>query len=455
MNIVIAGAGAVGTHLTRLLIREKHSITLIDEDPKRLENMTSSYDIMTVEGSPSAISILRLAEVHRADLFIAVTPDEAHNMTCCMLARQLGAKRTVARVDNYEYTLPEHREVFDRAGINSIIYPELLAGQEIAHNAQHSWVRQWWEFQDGALVLLSIKIREEAPIIGEPLREICKPETPFVIVAIKHCGDTIIPHGNDQIAAGDLVFFMTTPQHIEELRHICGKDYYPNVNNVFIMGGTNTAIHAVQGMHKGIHCKVFESNRERANQLTDVLGNNNVMIVKGDGRDIELLQEENIRSAQIFVALTNNSESNVLACLMAKRMGVSKTIAMIENSDYISMAESMDIGTIINKKTFAASHIYQMMLQADVTSMKSLTIAAADVAEIKVPEGARVTRHPIKELGLPSTVNLGGLVRGGKPMLINGNTQIMPGDTVVAFCLEGEVRNLDRFFKASNGLFGL
>lgn len=455
MNIVIAGAGAVGTHLTRLLIREKHSITLIDADPKRLENMSSSYDIMTVEGSPSAISVLRLAEAQKADLFIAVTPDESHNITCCMLARQLGAKRTVARVDNYEYTLPEHREVFDRAGINSIIYPELLAGQEIAHNVRHSWVRQWWEFQSGALVLLGIMIREGAPIIGKPLRELFNPEEPYVIVAIKHEGDTLIPHGNDIIAEGDLVFFMTKPQHVSALRTICGKEDYPEVNNVFIMGGTNTAIHAVQGMSKDLHCKIFETDAERANYLTDVVGSNHVMVVKGDGRDIELLNDENIKSAQVFVALTNNSEANVLACLMAKRLGVSKTVCMIENTDYISMAEGMDIGAIINKKTFAASHIYQMMLQADVTSMKSLTIAAADVAEIKVPEGARVTRHAIKDLNLPPTMNLGGLVRNGKGMLINGNTVIQPGDTVVAFCLEGEIRNLDRYFRASSGFFSL
>lgn len=455
MNIVIAGAGAVGTHLTRLLIREKHSITLIDPDPKRLENMTGSYDIMTVEGSPSAFGTLRLAEAQHADLFIAVTPDEAHNMTCCMLARQLGAKRTVARVDNYEYTLPEHREVFDRAGINSIIYPELLAGQEIAHNVRQSWIRQSWDFQNGALTLLSVKIRAGAPIIGKPLRELFNPEEPYVIVAIKHEDDTLIPHGNDIIEEGDLVFFMTMPQHVEALRAVCGKEQYPVVKNVFIMGGTNTAIHAVQAMQKDIHCKIFERDAARANFLTDEVGSSHVMVVKGDGRDIELLRDENIKSAQVFVALTDNSEANILACLMAKRMGVRKTVAMIENSDYISMAESMDLGAIINKKTFAASHIYQMMLKADVTSMKSLTIADADVAEIKVPEGARVTRHPIKELNLPAAVNLGGLVRNGKAMLINGNTQIQPGDTVVAFCLEGEVRNLDRFFKASKHIFGL
>lgn len=452
MNIIIAGAGAVGTHLAKLLIREKHSITLIDANRNRLDPLSNNFDIMTVVGPPSSISTLREAEASTADLFIAVTPDESHNITCCMLAKQLGAKRTVARVDNYEYTLPEHHDMFERAGINSIIYPELLAGREIAHNVHHSWVRQWWEFQKGALVLLGIKIRKGAPIIGQPLREICQPESPYVIVAMKHDGDTLIPHGNDQVQEGDLVFFMTTPMYVEHIRSISGKEGYPEVKNVFVMGGSDTAVRAVKEMSASTHAKIFENDYHRARELSDLLGTG-TLIINGDGRDMELLQDENIASAQAFLALTDNSESNILACLTAKRMGVCKTVAMIENSDYISMAESLDIGTIINKKTFAASHIYQMMLKADVTSMKSLTIAAADVAEIKVPEGARITRRPIKEQGLPATVNLGGLVREGKGMLINGNTIIQPGDTVVAFCLQGEVRKLDRFFKPATGLF--
>ena len=452
MNIIIAGAGEVGTHLSKLLAREKHSITLIDPNPYRLETMANNFDIMTVVGNPTSIQTLREAEAQSADLVIAVMPDEAHNMTCCMLAKQLGAKQTVARVDNYEYTMPEHSEVFTRAGVNSVIYPELLAGREIARGVQYSWVRQWWDFQGGALLLLGVKVRKGAPILGQPLREICKPETPYIIVALKHEDETLIPHGNDCVAEGDLVFFMTTPQYVNTIREVVGKEGYPDVKNVFVMGGADTTVHAVQQMPSHIHVKVFEQNHERAHQLTDLLGSN-TMVVNGDGRDLELLEDENIRSAQAFLALTNNSETNILACLAAKRLGVRKTMAMIENTDYISMAESLDIGGIINKKAFAASHIYQRMLKADVTSMKSLTIAAADVAEIKVAEGARVTRHPIKELGLPATVNLGGLIRDGKAYLINGNTQIKAGDTVVAFCLQGEIRKLDRYFKPATGLF--
>lgn len=452
MNIIIAGAGAVGTHLAKLLVRERHSITLIDNVPHRLDSLASNFDIMTLTGNPLSIQVLREAEVEHADLFIAVMPDEAHNMTSCMVAKQLGAKRTVARVDNYEYTLREHREVFEKAGINSIIYPELLAGREIAHNVRHSWVRQWWDFQDGRLLLLGIKVRKGAPIIGQPLREVCPPESPFLVVAVKHEGETLIPHGNDAVAESDLVFFMTTPNYIDHLRNLVGKEGYPVVHNVFIMGGSDTATHAVRLMPPDMTAKVFEMDYDRAQHLTETIGKR-AMIVNGDGRDLELLQDENIGGAQAFLALTGNSESNILACLAAKRLGVRKTVAMIENSDYISMAESLDIGCIINKKTFAASHIYQMMLKADVTSIKTLTIAAADVVEIKVPEGARITRHPIKDLGLPATVNLGGLVRNGKASLINGNTQVQEGDLVIAFCLQGEIKKLDRFFKPATGLF--
>lgn len=452
MNIVIAGAGAVGTHLAKLLVREKHNITLIDPTPHRLDPLSSNFDILTLTASPMSITALRQAEVQHADLYIAVLPDESHNMTSCMLAKQLGAKRTVARVDNYEYTLPDQREVFTKAGIDSVIYPELLAGSEIAHNVRHSWVRQWWEFQDGKLLLLGIKVRKGATMLGKPLREICPPESPFTIVALKHDDETLIPHGNDFVEEGDLVFFMTTPQYTEQVRNIAGKEGYPDVRNVFVMGGSDTAEHAVRLMPPHMHAKVFEVDYERAQHLTESIGRR-AMIVNGDGRDLELLQDENITSAQAFLALTDKSESNILACLAAKRLGVRKTVAMIENSDYISMAESLDIGCIINKKTFAASHIYQMMLKADVTSIKTLTIASADVVEIKVAKGARITRHPIKDLGLPATVNLGGLVRNGKASLINGNTQVQEGDLVVAFCLQGEIKKLDRFFKPATGLF--
>lgn len=446
MKIIIAGAGAVGTHLAKLLAREHHDITLIDDTPERIEGLSNDFDLLTICASPSSISALREAEVGKADLFIGVTPDEAHNMTCCMLASKLGAKKTVARVDNFEYTQPEHRDFFKTVGIDSIIYPEMLAGYEIMHNIKRSWIRQWWEVQKGALVMLGVKVRHTAHILGQPLKDLCGPDSPFHIVAIKRRGNTLIPHGADILEKADIVYFMTTPKYISYIREIAGKEDYPDVRNLFIMGGGSTAVHTVANMPDYMHAKIIEADARRCERLNEVIKHKNVLILHGDGRDLDLLVEEGIRSTEAFVALTENSETNILACLAAKRLGVRKTVAMVENTDYIAMAESFDIGSIINKKTFAASHIYQMMLRADVTTMKTLTVANADVAEFMVAEGAKITRKPVKDLNLPDTVTLGGLVRDGKGYLINGMTTIQAGDTVVVFCLENAIKKIEKYF---------
>ena len=446
MKIIIAGAGAVGTHLAKLLSRERHDITLIDANPERLESIGANFELLTICAPPSSIATLKQADVGDADLFIAVTPDEAHNMTCCMLASKLGATRTVARVDNYEYTREEHRDFFRTVGIDSIIYPEMLAGEEILHNIKRTWIRQWWEVQDGALILLAVKVRGNAQILDQPLKDLCGPDSPYHIVAVKRDDETVIPHGSDCLRDGDIVYFMTTPKYVSYIRDLAGKEDYPDVQTVFIMGGGSTAVHLVNAMPDYMRAKIIEQDARRAERLNEVVRNRHTLIIHGDGRDLSLLEEEGIRKAQAFAALTENSETNILACLAAKRLGVRKTVAMVENTDYIGMAESLAIGTIIKKKTFAASHIYQMMLKADITTMKNLLVANADVAEFQVNPGARIASKPVMELHLPSTVTLGGLVRDGKGLLINGRTQIQPGDTVVAFCLENEVKHLEKYF---------
>ena len=291
------------------------------------------------------------------------------------------------------------------------------------------------------------ELSKNALILNKPLKELCGADAPYHIVAIKRDDETLIPHGNHSLIAGDVVYFMTTPDYIDIIRDAAGKEDYPEVGHLFVMGGSSTAVHLVNHMPDHMHAKILESNATRALQLNEVVKNNHTLILHGDGRDLSLLEEEGVRKAQAFVALTQHSEQNILACLAAKRLGVRKTVAMVENTDYISMAESLDIGTIINKKTFAADHIYRMMLRADITTVKSLTVANADVAEFQTPAKALVTRRPVKDLGLPDSVTLGGLVRNGKGVLINGNTVIEPGDTVVAFCLAGGIKKLERFFK--------
>ncbi|MGN1355038.1 MAG: Trk system potassium transporter TrkA, partial [Alloprevotella sp.] len=326
MKIIIAGAGAVGTHLAKLLSKEQHDITLIDESAERLEGIGANFELLTTCASPSSIKVLKQAEVGDADLFIGVTPDEAHNMTCCMLASKLGAKRTVARVDNYEYTRAEHRDFFKTVGIDSIIYPEMLAGREIMHNVKHSWVRQWLEIQDGALLMLGIKVREGALILGAPLYKLCGPEAPYHIVAIKRGQETIIPHGHDEVMPGDLVYFMTTPKYVDYIRDITDKQDYPEVKNVFFMGGGSTAVQALYYKPDYMHVKIVESDRARCERLNEIIEARHTLVIHGDGRDIDLLQDEGISDAEAFVAITESAEANILACLEAKRLGVRKTV---------------------------------------------------------------------------------------------------------------------------------
>ena len=447
MKIIIVGAYAIGTHLAKLLSRNNHDTVLIDSDEERLSSISSDYDLMTIQASASRVRTLKEAGVSGADLFIAVTPDENLNMNSCMLAKGLGAKRTVAKVDNYEYTDPKLNAVFEKVGITSLIYPENLAARDIASGLKMSWVRQRWDVHDGALIMLGIKLRDTCEILNEPLKDLCKPESPYHIVAVKCNGETIIPRGDDVLKLNDLAYFMTTRTYIPYIRKIVGKEHYVDVKNVMIMGGGATAIRATAMIPEYMNVKIIEENEARCERINELIDTDRVMVIHGDGRDLSLLNEEGIKNTQAFVALTGNAETNILACLTAKRLGVRKTVAMVENFDYVDMAESLDIGTIINKKALAASYIYQMMLDADVNNIRFLMSANADVAEFTAQPDSKVTRKRVFELGLPKGATIGGLVRNGEGQLVSGGTQIEAGDSVVVFCHNINMTKIEKFFK--------
>ena len=446
MKIVIAGARAVGTHLAKLLSREHKDCVLIDDDETYLAGL-SEYDVMTYNASPTSISALKEAGTAGADLFVGVTTEQSVNVAACIIAHALGAKKTVARIDNNEYLSPQNQQFFQQLGIDSMVYPEVLAATDITNGLKMSWVRQRVDIHGGALVLLGIKLRKGCEILNLPLKDFCGANDPYHVVAVKRQGETIIPGGMDMLELNDLVYFMTTKEYIPYIRKIVGKEHYTDVKNVIIMGGGKTAVRAALAIPDYMNVKIFEKSIERCEKLNQLLSDSDAMVINGDGRDLGLLEEEGIKTTQGFVALTGNSETNILACLTAKKLGVRKTIAMVENLDYVSMAESLDIGTIINKKTVAASHIYQMTLDADVNNLRSLMLVDSEVAEFVATEGSRIVKHAVKDLGLPFGVTIGGLVRDGVGILVNGNSQIMPGDSVMVFCHEQKLNKVEKFFK--------
>lgn len=443
MKIIIAGAGEVGTHLAKMLSREEQDIILIDNDSEKLQSLDSNYNLMTLDGSPTSFSILKQAGVQNTDLFIAVTPFETRNITACTIASSLGAKKTVARIDNFEYLRPENKEFFKNLGVDELIYPEFLAAQEIINAMRHTWARNWFELCNGAVILIGVKVHDNAQIVGRKLYELTDSSSLYHISAIKRKHETIIPRGGDEVKLGDIVYFTTTPEYIEDIRILTGKRGV-DVKDVMIMGGSRIALRVANDAPSGIDFKILEIDRDRSYYIAEKV--DDAIVIQGDARDVELLKEEGIKDIDVFIALSESSETNILTCLSAKELGVPKTIAEVENIQFISTAEGLNIGTIINKKLLAASWIFQLLLDSDTSSAKCLAMADAEVAELVAKPGSKITQSQVKDLQLPKDITIGGLTRDGKGMVVTGTTRIEPGDHVVIFCLDTALHKLEKLF---------
>lgn len=430
--------------MAKLLSQEDMEISLMDESRERLGLLDSNYDMLTKVGSPTSIHDLQDIGVKNVDLFISVTPHETENITSCLIANRLGAKRTLARIDNYEYLLPENRKFFEDMGLNHLIYPEVLAANEIEESLRTNWMRFHLSLCDGALELCVVKVREGAVVVNKTFSSGIYNHGRFRIVAIKRESETIIPRGSDQVLAGDVVYVVCDREEMEFLREQLGKKK-GEIKNVIFFGGSRIARKAALALADGVNIKILEKNREVCDLLSDKLPQ--ALIINADGSDMSVLKEEGIQDADAFVAVTESSEANIFACLAAKRFGVGKTIAEVENIDYIPMAEALDIGTVLNKKTIAASYIYQMLLDASVLNIHNLTSADAEIVVFIAKEGSRITHSKIRDMQLPEDTNIGAIVRAGEGVLVNGETQIIANDQVVVFCKKHVLRHLERFFK--------
>lgn len=443
MKIIIAGAGEVGTHLAKMLSNEDQDIILLDNDQKRLDIIDSNYNLMTWNGSTSSLETMRDMGMAQTDLFIAVTPFETKNITACAIARRLGARKSVARVDNAEFLIPGNRQVLSAMGVDVLIYPENLAAREIATALTHNWTRYWGELHNGELLLIGVRIHADTPIVGRHLYELPGDVHNYHVVAIKRNAETIIPRGRDTVEVDDILYFITTPKYVSQVRDVCGK-VQRNIKRIFIVGGSPIALRFALLYSKKFHIKIIDMDRENCEQMATMLPD--CEIVYGDGRDIDVLRENNVYQSDAFLSLTDSSETNILTCLTAKEFGVAKTIADVENIQFISSAENLNIGTVINKKLLASSYIFQLLLDADVENAKCLALANADAAELTVNEGSKITKSRVRDLNFPEGMTLAALARDGVCHLINGDSQIQAGDSVVVFCLHGSLHKIERWF---------
>ncbi|MFP4024889.1 MAG: Trk system potassium transporter TrkA [Thiohalospira sp.] len=445
MKIIIAGAGEVGTHLAKMLSAENHDITVIDPVEENLKNIDSTLDLMTITGSAISIEVLKEAKIKKADLFIAVASSEEANITAAMIAKMLGAKKTIARVDNNEYIEPENITHFTNLGIDYLIYPERIAAREVVNLLGQAEISESVDFSGGKLSLYVLKLGENAPVIDQTLIDVIKDnlEIEFRAVAITRNGETIIPRGHDYFQVNDLVYVVTNKSGIRDVLKYSGKKKL-DIKDVMILGGSRIGKRTAKSLEGRFNIKLIEIDKEKSAMLADYL--TNALVINGDGRNIDLLVEEGLPTMDTFIAVTGNSEVNILSCMLAKRMGVKKTIAEVENIDYIDLADNVGIDTIINKKLITASRIFKFTMIAEVESMKCLTGSDAEVLEFVAKQGSKITKGRLRDIEFPKDAIVGGIIRDDKGIIAKGDTHIKADDRVVVFALPSAVKKLDNFF---------
>lgn len=452
MKIVIEGAGQVGSHLAKMLSAEAYEITVIDEDESRLAKLTQTADVITVHGSASSIGILRDAGVDKADLFIAVNPFTSQdvNIVSALLAKKLGCKKVCARIDDESYLSYENKYLFTDMGIDMMFYPEKIAAGGIVDLLKRTTSTESMDFARGKLQMAVFRLEEDSPLLDMKLAEFSAALTDdaaqFRVVAVTRGTETLMPRPDLRFKYHDLVFIITRREGLPPLMSFLGKSNI-EVNKLMILGAGQIGSMVARSMGKQIDSvKVIDMDRKRCLELSERTGDN-VIVVQGDGRNSDFLLEENIRDYDAFVAVTGNDEANILACVVAHKFGVARTIAQVENIEYVKLAEDMGVDAVINKKLITASRIFKMTLSDKVRFIRYMHGTDAEVLEYVVAPGSRITRAPVKDLQFPKNAVIGGVIRGSESFIAVGDTRIEDYDRVAVFALPSAVKEVDAFFK--------
>ena len=445
MNIIIAGDGEVGFYLAEALVDSNHNITIVDPHEELLKLVESHADLMTIVGESNSVAILKKANVAKADLVISVLHSEPINILTAILAKKLGAKYTIARVNTLQNLNIENQKIYNELGIDVLLSPEDIAGHEVVKLLQQPAAIEIFELSDGKLLVILIRISPDASVVNQSLNDIASKykNLNFRAVAIHRGDDTFIPDGDSVFLPNDFVYVITKPEGLDQLLKMGGKQDV-EINNIMVVGGGRVGKVIAKQLETELNIKLIEQNRERSLKLTDLL--DETLIINGDARDINLLEDEGIEGVDAFIAVTNSSETNILTCLHAKKFGVKKTIALVENLDYIEISQNIGIDTIINKKLSAASYMIKHSMGDEVASLKCLSGINSDVVEFIAKKNSPVTKKTIRNLSMPEGVLIGGIIRGNNSYIAIGDFQIEENDKVVVFALPGISSKIEKMF---------
>jgi trk system potassium uptake protein TrkA len=432
-------------HLAEAFVRSNHNITIVDPHEELLKMMESHSDLMTITGDSTSTAVLQRANVKHADLVIAVLHDEHINLLTGIIAKKLGAKKVIARVNTMENLSPDVWRMYQDLGIDGLLSPEDIAAQEIISLLKKNASSETYDFAGGNLQLFMVKLEPEAEILGKTVDEVINQyeHIEFRVAAIHRRQTTFIPQGDEVFQVSDMVYVVTKPHAINAIIKLSGKQQI-NVHNVMIVGGGRVGRITAKRLEHDLNIKILEIDKERCMELTNHLSE--ALVVNADARNLNLLEDEGIKDMDAFIAVSDNTETNILTCLQAKSFGVKKTIALVENLDYIGISQNIGIDSIINKKLIAASYMVKYTLGAKVSTLKSLSGIDADIVEFEVRAGSAVTRKPIGQLAMPTDAIICGITRDGESFIATDDFQIEADDHVVVLALPSGIPAVERLF---------
>ena len=445
MKIVIAGAGEVGFHLAKMMCSNARDIYIIDDDLERLQYVQSQLDVYGIHGNGKDVEVLKEANIHTCDLFIAATTSEETNLLGCIMGKKLGAKKTIARISSYQEVPEKIRQMYLELGVDQIISPVKLAVEEIVRLVNQSAFTDDYEFEGGKLSVFGISLKIDSPLINKTVTETSylNQDQDFKLLALLRNRSTIIVNKDTKLELGDIVYFISKPESIETVTKICGQENH-KIKNIMILGGSNIGVLAAQILEKNFNLTLIEKDRKIAERVAGHL--KKTLVINSDGRDVAALEEENIQEMDAFISVTGDSETNIISSLVAKSHGVKKTIARVENIDYINLSQNIGVDTLINKKVITASNIFKYIRKGEVEAIMSLHGTNAEIIEFNAKANTKITSKNLKALKFPDSSKIAGVIRGDKGIIPFGDFQVIPGDKVIVFCNSVVINRVEKFF---------
>jgi trk system potassium uptake protein TrkA len=458
MKVLICGAGQVGFGIAERLSAENNDVSIIDNEASLIQRVSDMLDVRGFVGHGSHPDVLDDAGARDADMIIAVTLHDEVNMVACQVAHSLfNIPTKIARVRAQSYLEPHWRDLFSREHmpIDVIISPEIEVGDMVLRRLSLPGAFETVSFGDGLISVVGVTCEEDCPVVDTPLKQLTElfPDLPAVVVAVVREGNLFVPHGGDQLLAGDDAYFVAPNDQVERTLKIFGHDEQ-QAQRVIIAGGGNIGLYVarrLEELHGSTHLKLIETGRERAVEIAEQL--NKTVVLNGSALDEEVLKEADVTSADTMVALTNDDQVNILSCIMAGRLGCLRSLCLLNTRSYTEMVRSLGINASINPRLITVSRVLQHVRRGRIKAVHSIQNGAGEVIEAEALETSPLVGKPLREIDLPDGLRVGAVLRDGEVRIPDGSLQIDAHDRVIMFATAENVREVEQMFRVSLEFF--